>query len=69
MKNPTGAVSMPDSVPCVIIPHDRFVEYQDRRRKKAAQPVDRDSARAIDDAIMSARPVAVLPEPPNEKQC
>ena len=60
---------MPNSVPCVIIPHGRFVEYQDRRREKAVRPVERDNPRAIDGDVMSPPFLAVLPEPPKEKQC
>jgi hypothetical protein len=64
-----GSVSMPNSVPCVIIPHDLFVEYQDRRREKAVQPIEPDSPRAIDGGDMSRRPPVALSEPPSKGQC
>jgi hypothetical protein len=57
---------MPNSVPCVIIPHDLFVEYQDRRREKAVQPIEPDSPRAIDGGDMSRRPLVALSEPPSK---
>ena len=60
---------MPNSLPCVVIPHCRFLAYQDQRRKKAAQAVDRTSPRRIDVGAMSAPAPVVLPETPNEKQC
>jgi hypothetical protein len=41
-------VGMSNPFPCEVIPHARFVEYQDRRRKKAARPVEPDSSRTID---------------------
>jgi len=65
---------MPISVPCVIIPYERFMEFREhraRRRRNGGQPVERDSPRAIaiDDPQMSSRPPAAVSEPPNGKQC
>jgi hypothetical protein len=64
-----GSVSMPNSVPCVIIPHDLFVEYQRRRREKAVQPIEPDSPTATDSGDMSRRPLVALSEPPSKGQC
>jgi hypothetical protein len=60
---------MPNSRPCVVVPHSRFLEYQDQRRKKAAQPVDRESRERSMSVSMSAPALAVLPQTSNEKQC
>ena len=60
---------MPNPVPCVIIPHGRFVEYQDRRREKAVPPIEPDNPRVIDSDDVPPRPLVGLPEPPSEKLC
>jgi hypothetical protein len=39
---------MTDSVPSVVVPHVRFLESQDRRRQRAAQPVEHQSLNTID---------------------
>ncbi len=60
---------MPNSVSCVIVPHSRFVEYQDRHRKKAVQPIESDGPSTSDDGVMSPTAPRRASEPPNEKQC
>jgi hypothetical protein len=37
---------MTDSLPGVLAPYERFLEFQDRRRRVAAELVERDRARA-----------------------
>jgi hypothetical protein len=58
---------MPNSVTCVIFPYGRFVEYRDRRREKAVQPIEPDNSRAIDGGVMSAGPRAGSSERRNGK--
>ena len=60
---------MPNSRPYVVVPHRRFLEYQDQRRKKTAQPVDRDLPERSMSVSMSAPALAALPQTSNEKQC
>ena len=53
-------MSMSSSLPCVVIPHARFVEYQVKRRKKAPQPVEPDVSSTIDIEVACAS--ARIPE-------
>ena len=61
---PAYDVSMSNFPLSVVIPHARFVEYQDKRRKKAAQPIRPDSSSTIDIDIAFAS-AARIPEMTN----
>jgi hypothetical protein len=60
---------MTDVLSCVLIPHGVFLEYQGRRRDKAAPQVEQDDPKTIDVDVVPAEAVAVLPQTPNGKQC
>ena len=59
---------MAESLPAVLIPYARFLEYQALRRKTIAELIERDHrSRTIDALVVSAPDVASHPEAPNGK--
>ena len=54
---------MTDSLPSVLAPYERFLEFQDRRRRVAAEFAERDRARAIDAAADQLAPAPAAPAP------
>jgi hypothetical protein len=59
---------MTESLPGVVTPYARFLECQDRRRRKIAEAVEHDRPATVDPPVEPAVAVAV-PATPEGQQC
>jgi hypothetical protein len=57
-----------ESRPTVVAPYDRFLEYQDRRRKAAAEAPEHGRASHVETLVVTVPAVPALPQTLDEKQ-